>query len=104
MTDENQERPLVDLDAGEGFGFSLIPLRKPFKISGVVFESLRMAEPTGGDVVNALKGEKPIEEFDALAEVLCGLPPGTLKRIAAVDRKAALKRLGELLADAPSGK
>ena len=93
----------VDLDAGEGFGAISIPLKRPFKVAGKTWAALVMRVPTGGEVAAGLRGESPEQEYEALAESQCDLPAGTLKKIFAGDRRAALDTLGKLLAGDLSG-
>ncbi len=97
-------RPIVDLDAGQGFGEITIALKAPFKLAGTEYSAFTMRVPTGGEVSAALAGKDPGGEIEALTESLCNLPAGALKRIYSADRTKAITTLGELLAGVlPSG-
>lgn len=102
MTDQIQERPLVDLDAGEGFGFETIELMRPFKYKGVEYRSVTLRWVSAGDIerVNDIKDEKA--RIDAQTQLMLGLSEDVIAQFYTRDAREVRERVGEQFARHPT--
>ncbi|MGO8738641.1 phage tail assembly protein [Rhodoblastus sp.] len=101
MTDEAAaaapaEPKIVDLDAGEDFAAQEIALSQPFKLGGVVYDSVTLRVPVGADYEAYTKKGADIDTLGLLTR-FTGLPIEVLRRMPSADVKTLDFALGKLL-------